>query len=160
MVRFFPVVRKALLDVPSLQRIAKTKKPADVVYPHDYLVAGFDAAANAGQVFLDGQPRRRRDKLGVEFSGQGDRSGGLVTPDLELSGVSRLTGPIVGRHRDRHGRERSTPSAWFGALTGAKLFGVLSLSDILDGVGFDELDKLPQLIGQALNQVEQLIVRA
>jgi hypothetical protein len=51
------------------------------------------------------------------------------------------------------------PSAWFGALDGAKLFGVLSLADILHGVGFDEVDKLPQLAGQALNQVEQLVSR-
>ena len=154
-VRFFPVVRNALLDVPSLQRIAKTKKAADVVYPHDYLVAGFDAAANAGQVFLEANPDAG-DKLGVEFSAQGDRSGGLVTPDLELSGVSRLSGPIAG---DIGIATQGTfdPKAWFGALTGAKLFGVLSLSDILDGAGFDELDKLPQLTGQALNQVEQLI---
>ena len=37
------------------------------------------------------------------------------------------------------------------------MFGVLSLTDILQSVGFDELDKLPQFVGQSLNQVERVV---
>lgn len=153
-VRFFPVVRKAEVDVPSLQRIARTKASAGVVYPHAYLVTGFGGGANAGQVFLQADPAAA--KLGVQFSSQGDRSGGLVTPDLQLSALSRVTGPVSG-DIEMAAAGSFNPSAWFGALTGAKLFGVLSLADILHDVGFDELDKLPQLSGQALSQVEQVV---
>jgi hypothetical protein len=157
-VRFIPVVRKADIDVPSLQRLAGTSSAAGVVYPHTYLVHTFGAEENenAGQVFLEADPAKA--KLGVQFSSQGDRSGGLVTPDLELSALSRVTGPVSG---DPSLAAAGTfdPGAWFGALDGAKLFGVLSLADILSDVGFDELDKLPQLAGQALNQVEQLVAR-
>jgi hypothetical protein len=155
-VRFFPVVRKADVDVPSLQRIAHTSKPASVVYPHAYLFHGFGADETAGQIFLEADPDPAVAKLGVPFSAQGDRSGGLVTPDLELSGISRVTGPVSG-DLTAAAKGSFNPGDWFGALSGAKLFGVLSLADILEEVGFDELDKLPQLTGQALNQVEQVI---
>ncbi len=156
--RFFPVVRKAEIDVPSLQRLAGTSDAAGVVYPHNYLLHAFAAGggANAGQVFLEADPDAT--KLEVPFSSQGDRSGGLVTPDLQLSALSRVTGPVSGD--PKLAAEGSfDPGAWFGALGGAKLFGVLSLADILHDVGFDELDKLPQLTGQALNQVEQMVSR-
>ena len=50
------------------------------------------------------------------------------------------------------------PSAWFAdVLDGAKLFGVLSLADIVKGIGFDELDKLPRLAGGAMDQVQKLV---
>ena len=153
--RFFPVVRKAQIDVPSLQRIARTSAPAGVVYQGLYLCEGF-STNNAGHVFLAADPDPTVTKLGVNFSAQGDRSGGLITPDMELSGLSRITGPVSG-NLDTVVSGSFTPSAWFGAITGAKLFGVLKLKDILDLVGFDELDKLPQFVGQSLNQVEEVI---
>ena len=92
----------------------------------------------------------------VKFSSQGDRSGGLVTPDLSLSGLSRITGPVSGSLETSAGGSFN-PNVWFGAITGAKLFGVLKLGDILGDAGFDELDKLPRFVGQALNQVERLL---
>jgi hypothetical protein len=153
--RFFPVVRKAQIDVPSLQRIARTSTPASVVFQDLYLREGF-SASNLGQVFLAADPDPAAPKLGINFSSQGDRSGGLVTPDMVLSGLSRITGPVSG-DLDTVAAGSFSPTAWFGAITGAKLFGVLSLADILDLVGFNELDKLPQFVGQSLNQVEQMI---
>jgi hypothetical protein len=151
--RFFPVVRSALIDVPSLQSIARTSQPAGVLFSETYLKEGF-GGSNAGQVFLKADPAL--PALGVSFSSQGDRSGALVTPDLALSGLSRITGPISG---DLAAATAGSfdPDAWFGMLSGAKLFGVFSLTDILETVGFNELDKLPQFVGQSLNQVEQVI---
>jgi hypothetical protein len=153
--RFFPVVRKAQIDVPSLQRIARTTTPASVVFHGRYLREGF-AGSNSGQVFLAADPDPAAAKLGVKFSGQGDRSGGLITPDMQLSGLSRVTGPVSG-DVDTVSTGSFTPGAWFGAIAGAKLFGVFSLTDILHDVGFDEPEKLPQFVGQSLNQVEEVI---
>lgn len=153
--RFFPVVRKAQIAVPSLQRIARTSTPASVVFQDLYLREGF-STNNGGEVFLAADPDPAAPKLGVVFSAQGDRSGGLLTPDMVLSGLSRITGPVSG-DLDTAASGSFSPTAWFGAITGAKLFGVLPLADILDAVGFDELEKLPQFVGQSLNQVEQVI---
>ena len=151
--RFFPVLRSAQIDVPALQAIARTAAPASVVYAAPYLLNEF-AAGNEGEVFLARDPAA--PVLEVKFSNQGDRSGGLVTPDLSLSGLSRITGPISG-DLGTSAAGSFNPNVWFGAITGAKLFGVLKLGDILGVAGFDELDKLPRFIGQALNQVESLL---
>jgi hypothetical protein len=153
--RFFPVVRKAQIVVPSLQRIARTSAPASVVYQGLYLREGF-SANNGGEVFLAADPDKSVPKLGVKFSSQGDRSGGFITPDMELSGLSRITGPVSG-NLDTAAGGSFNPTAWFGAITGAKIFGVFSLADILEDVGFNELDKLPQFVGQSLNRVEEVI---
>ncbi|HTR59358.1 MAG TPA: hypothetical protein VMM27_14365 [Casimicrobiaceae bacterium] len=151
--RFFPILRSAEIDVPALQAIARTTAPASVVYAAPYLLNEF-AAGNEGEVFLARDPAQAA--LEVKFSDKGDRSGGLVTPDLSMSGVSRITGPISG-DLGISAAGSFSPNAWFGAIAGAKLFGVLKLSDILHDVGFDELDKLPRFVGQALNQVESLL---
>ena len=151
--RFFPIVRTAQIDVPALQAIARTTAPAGVVYAAPYLQNGF-LTGNEGEVFLARDPAAAA--FNVKFSSQGDRSGGLVTPDLSLSGLSRITGPVSGSLETSAGGSFN-PNVWFGAITGAKLFGVLKLGDILGDAGFDELDKLPRFVGQALNQVERLL---
>lgn len=155
-VRYFPAVRKAQIDVPALQRIARTSTPAGVVFATAYLKAGFTGPDNAGQLFFAADPDPAVPRLGVSFSSQGDRCGGLVTPDLKMSGVSRVTGPVAG---DLKAVAVGSFNAkdWFGAISGAKLFGVLSLGDIIGDAQFTELDKLPQFAGQSLNQVEQVI---
>jgi hypothetical protein len=151
--RFFPIVRTAQIDIPALQAIARTTAPASVVYAAPYLQNEFKAG-NEGEVFLARDPAAAA--FDVKFSNQGDRSGGLATPDLSLSGLSRITGPVSGALQTSAAGSFN-PSVWFSAITGAKLFGVLKLGDILDVAGFDELDKLPRFTGQALNQVERLL---
>jgi len=151
--RFVPVVRSAAVDVPAMQRIAGTNEPADVVLAHHYLVDGF-GTANPGQLFLASKPGAT--KLEVAFSKQGDRSGALLTPDLALTGVSRITGPVSGKLDDAAAGSFK-PADWFGALVGAKLFGAFTLGDVLDLAGLDDLTKVPRFAGQSLNVVEQLI---
>ncbi len=154
--RFVPIMRQAKLDVPSLQRIAKTTEPAAVVYPNAYLIDEF-AGANAGEVFLAADAAVSQLKVG--FGGQADRSGGFVAPDLSLSGLSRVTGPVSGAIESAIAGN-VVPSDWFGTLVGeARLFGVLELRDILEEVGFDEIDKLPRFVGETLDDVGRLIAR-
>ncbi len=152
-VRFFPVVRKAQIVVPAIQRIVRTTAAASMVYQDLYLREGF-SSNNGGEVFLAAD--KTMPKLGLKFSSQSDRSGGFIAPDMELSGLSRVTGPVSG-NLDTAASGSFNPTAWFGAITGAKIFGVFSLADILEDVGFDEIDKLPQFVGQSLNRVEEVV---
>src|SRR5262249_5514534 len=116
-------------------------------------VDGF-CAANTGQVFLSADPAVANFVVG--FSAQADRSGALISPDLSLSGLSRITGPVSGDIGIASAGSFD-PVAWFGAITTAKLFGVLKLSDLLEVVGFNEIEKIPQFTGQSLNAVERLL---
>ena len=154
--RFLPVMRSAQLDVPALQKIAGTNAAAALRYDTTYLHNGF-GGANGGQVFLARDEASTLPALGVPFSQQSQRSGGLVAPDLSLSGLSRLSGPVSG-DIDLAAAGTMDPGAWFAdVLDGAKLFGVLSLADIVKSVGFDELDKLPRLAGGAMDQVQKVV---
>ena len=154
--RFVPIMRQAKLDIPALQRIGKTTQEASVVYPKEYLLHEF-GGDNAGEVFLAADPKV--EQLRVGFSGQADRSGGFVAPDMSLSGLSRVTGPVSGAIESAIAGDFE-PSQWFGPLVGdAKLFGVLELRDILGDAGFDEIDKLPRFVGETLDDVGRLIVR-
>ena len=152
--RFVPVIRTVQLDVPSLQKIAQTSAAAGMLFDTTYLHEGF-GPANGGQVFLARDPKA--DALGVPFSKRSERSGGLVAPDLSLSGLSRLSGPVSG---DVALAASGTmdPTAWFAdVLDDAKLFGVLKLSDIIDSSGFGQLDEIPRLAGGSFDAVQKLV---
>lgn len=156
--RFFPVLRKADIHVPSMQRIARTTEPSPVVYPVTYLRQGFPKdgqGPNQGEVFLAADPDAG-DALQVKFSEQSERSGGFISPDLELSGLSRAIGPVSGKLETAEAADFQ-PGEYFGALTEAKLFGVFSLVEILNDAGFDEPAKVPRFAGQNLNAVERLL---
>ena len=45
-------------------------------------------------MFVDVKPEGGMAQL--DFSSQGDRSGGFVQPNLKPSAISRLTGPVTG----------------------------------------------------------------
>ena len=151
--RYVPVVREAKLAVPALQLIAQTDQPATMVYGAKYLEVGF-GAGNAGEVFL--AAKQGATALGLPFSARSERSGGLVSPDMSLGGLSRITGP-VGGVIDSAVQGTFDPSDWFGAITEARLFGALKLSDILDTSLFTDLDELPRFVGDSLNQVQRVI---
>jgi hypothetical protein len=158
--RYLPVVASAELDIPSLQKIAHTTTPAQLRYDDTYLhnafeVGGGGQPGNAGQVFL--ARLEGSTALGVPFSKQSDRSGGLVAPDMELSGLSRVTGPVAGAVATAASGQMD-PNSWFaGLLDQALLFGSIHLTDILDDVGFDALDALPRFVGASMDAVEKLV---
>src|SRR5262249_54026329 len=93
---------------------------------------------------------------GVKFSSRADRSGGLVSPDMSLSWLSRTTGPISGT-LDTAAAGSFEPSDWFGPILEAKLFGVLKLADILGGSGFEKLGELPHFAGGSLDAVQRAV---
>lgn len=55
-----------------------------------YLQAGFDAAANPSQVFAD----LRSAAEGLDITSLPERAGGLLRPDLEVQGLSKVLGPV------------------------------------------------------------------
>ena len=152
--RYVPVVREAKLHVPAIQRIAQTDQPAALVYDATYLKDGF-GGANVGEVFLAAKDKGQA--LGIPFSSRADRSGGLVAPDMRLGGLSRITGPVGGDIASAV-QGTFTPSDWFaGALTDARLFGTLKLTDIIGTSPFSALDQLPRFVGDSLNQVQRIV---
>lgn len=153
--RFLPVLHEAEAVVPAMSALAGQANAVHLRYPQAYQQRGF--ADNTGEVFFE-----LVVKTALEFAGQSDRSGGLVTPSLNVSGLSRATGPIGGDIADAIGTPGSPgtfdPAKFFDGVQ-AKLFGVVKLTDLLKAVGFDPA-KVPTFVAQTLDAATTLIDNA
>ena len=99
--RWAPALKTAEVVVPAMNALAGNNTPTKVAYPDHYSKNGFDPHA---EVFLEITKATKLD-----FSGQSDRSGGFVTPNLSLTGLSRHARADRRehrQHRERHCRPR------------------------------------------------------
>ena len=162
---FFPAIKYMRVQSPTVQHIVGSAPPAKVSFYPDYLRYGFDAAKNAGEVFLKVQGAMP----GLAFGGANakvDQSGGLASPDIKIAGYSRKGGPVGGRDigDPPPGQEHPAltsfssgnfdPSQFFGGLTSAKILGAVKLSDIIAPLvsgDSSNLDKAPQMLEQAVH---------
>jgi hypothetical protein len=153
---FYPKLTAANIVVPALKHLAGNTGPVRVMYDPVYRQHGFDGE-NKGQVFL--VMASPTDPGGaVRFSGQGDRSGGLATPDMQMTALSRVLGPVAGNTAAMSGPQGSfNPADFFGALDGALLFGTIPLTVVLSAVGLDDPSKLPRFVTEGMSKLDGLI---
>ncbi len=141
--RFLPVLDEAKAVVPAMSALTGNAAAQRVKYQEHYGKKGF--VDNQVEAFL-----ALPDPPGMNFAGQGDRSGGFVTPSLNVKALSRLTGPISGDvEKAVNGAADFNPGQFFEGIS-AKLFGLIELPDLLRVVGFD-LNKLPKFVTQTLD---------
>lgn len=144
---FYPKVVQAEVRIPSIKHLAGNAKAAKIAYSDAFLADGFHATNNKGQIFA-----HLVDPVDLDFNSQGDRSGGLAKPNMAISGLSRLMGPVAGEASDLSNLAKGTldPQAFFGALD-AKIFGVINLWDIIEVLLPDDFldaggEKIPKLL--------------
>ena len=143
--RFFPAVDGASVELPAVKQLVGVAGGVAIRYPARYLERGFEGAANdpsgnAGQVFAE-----LASPADLSFGGGSagtDKVGGLVTPNLSISGLSRLSGPVSGDLEEMMSGSFD-PAKFFAGLD-VKLLGGLSLLDIVEALtGFGaQLDGL------------------
>jgi hypothetical protein len=124
----YPRLEGAGVIVPSIQQLTGGSGALPIVYFHGYISAGM----GAGEVFAQnaGMPLR------VGFNGK--QSGGVATPNLTVSGLSRKFGTVSGATPDNVASGNFNASDIFSDI-GAKLFGVISIADLIDAVaGLDK----------------------
>ena len=95
--RFVPVLDEAQVVVPAMSALTGDAAPQRVKYQEHYAKQGF--ASNAVEAFLEFPT-----PPGMKFAGKGDRSGGFVTPSLNVKALSPRHRSDLGRRRQ--GRER------------------------------------------------------
>ena len=150
--RFVPVLDEAQVVVPAMSALTGDAAPQRVKYQEHYAKQGF--ASNAVEAFLEFPT-----PPGMKFAGKGDRSGGFVTPSLNVKALSRATGPIsgdIGKAVD--GAADFNAGKFFEGIS-AKLFGLIELPMLLRAVGFD-LAKLPKFVTQTLDVASTLTQNA
>ena len=139
---FQPRVDKANVVIPAVKEATGGTGQATIEWEQSYLNAASagNAIGNAAGVFakvIGASP--------LDF-GSTERSGGLVAPDLSISGLSRSLGPIGGVASDMVGG-KFDPTAIFGAV---KLLGGIQLKDIIDNLPISDAliaaNKVPKLV--------------
>jgi hypothetical protein len=135
--RFFPTWQEAEVRLPGAEQASGNALPAPVVielHP-EYLANGFQPSANPAYIWA-----KLKDKVDLNFNGSGDKSGGIVTPNMQISGLSRskgvMSGPIDTIPTD------FDPNQFF---SGAKILGGILLADIIKLANFGDGRKAPRI---------------
>jgi hypothetical protein len=153
--RFYPAVRKADVISPSIKALIGNNQTMQIQYAKTYLEEGFTGGNNRGEVFAEIVPGTM--PVGLDFNGKGDRSGGLVMPNMSIKGLSRVMGPVSGDNLSQITTGQFDPKDFFKGLN-AKIFGVIDLWDVIQGVGLDQgLDLVPRFITEAFTAVEAFL---
>jgi hypothetical protein len=158
--RFFPAMKKATARIEKVAELVGGDGTRDVELYSKYLEHAFEKGAdvakganvalnqvkNPSQIFL-----RLLNSMPMDFGSQSDKSGGLAAPSIDISGLSRLTGPIAGDLTNIVNSAAALgnfdPMEYFAGILESKILGDITLKDILDFVMsvLNNLDKMPGL---------------
>ncbi len=156
---FYPSVLGARVRIAALAQLSGSDKGNQIGWNLHYLSNGFDAA-NKGQVFA--MVQAEADMAQLDFSTQGDRSGGFVQPNLKPSALSRLTGPVAGDPA-KFLQGKLEPTGVFPTsiadLPLPLLFGCIPLGEVIQAVAnlADSPQKVPKFASEAASQVESFV---
>jgi hypothetical protein len=140
----YPRLAQASVFLPPLRQMAgpgagATATPVTIDH---YVDKGYDPADNRAKLFaaVVGPP----PALDYGASGTADKAGGVVTPSLDIRGITRELG-VVGDASPQFAKGTFTPASFFP--DSAKLLGGISLKSLLATVGAaDFLGKTPALV--------------
>lgn len=154
---YFPRIDKVQAQLPAVAHLTGSGKGNELTWNAHYLEEGFDN--NQSGVFVDvggsGQ---------LDFSAQGDRSGGFVQPNLAPSALSRLAGPVMGEAADYISGNLPQGGGFPGLndvtdLPLPLLFGCIPLSDLIQAVSnlSGNTDLVPKFVSEAGTQLETFV---
>ena len=173
---WYPKLDRVDAVLPSAAVLTGKRNPVSLQLFEKYLDNGFPALGatthdNKGEVFariVTGTP-----PLAMSFSRGGSSSaasGGFLSPDLAVQGLSRLTGPVGGTSAsslDGVAKGQFSPKKFLASVLPdvlPKLFGCISLIGLLDdasldlvGAAGDALNAaVPSFVTEALTAVDTL----
>ncbi len=156
---FYPGVISKRVRIAALAQLGGANASNKLTWNGHYLKFGFDAA-NKGQVFADVAAEAGMAQL--DFSTQGDRSGGFVMPNMKPSALSRLTGPVAGDASKFLQGELDPTGVFPTSLSDLPLpllFGCIPLGEVIQAVAdlTGSPQKVPKFASEAASQVESLV---
>lgn len=143
---FLPQIEEAEVYLPVIQALLGNNSTASIKYwgssdnNSGYVINGFETN-NVGEIYAE-----VINDLIIDYNAQGDKVGGLIKPNIKVTGLSRLLGPVGGELTDLASGIFKPEELFKG--TDASIFGVIQLWDILQSpVNFlkNDLKKLPCL---------------
>ena len=152
--RFRPRIQEAILQIPPIRHLTATDAPLTVEYDEQYLRHGFtvgNGSQNPGELLL-----KAKTAVDLNLSAKTDRTGGLATPSMKISGLSRKIGPVAGDLNTIQGFAFDPKQFFQGAS--AYLFGVIPLADVVAKLDFvTDLARVPRFIGKRLDRIEAFL---
>jgi hypothetical protein len=155
---FYPSVETAHVRIAALSQLTGSAKNNRITWNGHYLQHGFDN--NQGQVFVDIAAEAGMAQL--DFSTQGDRSGGFVQPNLKPSAISRLTGPVTGNVSNFISGTMNGADAFPSSISDLPLpllFGCIPLGEVIKSVSNlgSKPEEVPKFASEASTQIESFI---
>jgi hypothetical protein len=136
--RFYPCLVNSQVAIPAVQKLIGQNQSSAIKYHDTFLTSGF--ASNPGEVFAE-----LIDAASLKFPA--DKSGGVVTPNFDITGLSRKLGPVGGALNEVV-NANFKPTEFFKGALDAKILGAISLAKILQEIA--GTDKFPQLLSEDL----------
>jgi hypothetical protein len=147
-----PQLLKAEVKIPQIQELLGTKALTTIRYSNNYVKSGFDLAAGVFAEIVKEDPSNFKpddplslmvpDNLKVTFSS--DKAGGIATPNMGISIISREFGPLAGKIEDAI-NNKFDPAEFFAGVT-AQLFGTFDLFELIPGDSTSIDKNAPKLI--------------
>jgi hypothetical protein len=126
-IKFHPVMKTAEVYLQQVEALTGTRKTASISMVDDN---------NDGNIFASVAD------AAVDFSGSSDKTGGFVTPNMNITGLSKLQGPVSGSIEDAKNLIFRADGFLKGIqeiqIPDPKIFGSIRLSDLvstLDSTG-------------------------
>lgn len=154
----FPKVEEARGRIGALAHLTGSAKANLLRWNAHYLRLGF--AQNVGEVFADVVAEPGMAML--DFSAQGDRSGGYVQPNLKPAALSRFAGPVMG-DVGAFIKGETPPGGGFptsvGDLPLPLLFGAIPLGEIVEAVADLSATpgRIPKFVSEAATKLESFV---
>ena len=115
---FVPTTASLDIFASAVENITGQRKAIKVQLEDDRNAGGVIARLHAAS-----------SKLTVNFNGSGNKTGGSLSPNFSITGLSKSYGVISGKLEDAKNKLMD-PSQFFN--TDAKLFGIIPLGDIIE----------------------------
>lgn len=143
-IKFHPVMQSADVYIKAIEELTGSRKAANITLEDDN---------NPGKVFA------RVKGAVVDFSGGSDKSGGFLSPNMAVNGLSKLQGPIGGDIDDCKNLIFKADK-FFEALADfpvAKIFGVIDIFSLLGEVNLkNDFDALIAKVNQLKKELEDI----
>nr|WP_321406552.1 hypothetical protein [uncultured Carboxylicivirga sp.] len=139
-IKFHPKMKEAKVFVEQISELTGIREP---------VIIGLEDDNNDGEVFARVTSNNR-----IDFSGGSDKSGGFLVPNMGVSGLSKLQGPINGKLDDLKALN-FVPNEFFEVfddLPVAKIFGVIDIFSLLFGKSGSPLE-----LGGAFNGMKNAV---
>lgn len=143
---FRPTMQQALVILDAVTRLTGNNDPVKIKLVDDN---------NRGHVFAS------VENAVIDFAGGSDKAGGFLTPNMAITGLSRLNGTVGGDLKDAENMIFKAESIFksIEKITSAKIFGVIELSKLFDVTGSDfgkSMEKFIDLVQKIQARINQL----